>query len=101
MKRKLVIPLMALGIAAAVSGCCNCAGSAGDCDEVMTMEAVEIVPCNAPGTPAQKKAPAKRINMHTPDCAHMQNCKTTACNTTGSTGSTGNSGSTGNNTAAQ
>ena len=71
MKKTLMLSALALTIAGTVTGCANC-NKCGGCDEVMEVDAMEIITCPA----CQQKLKCKKTHQHTKDCQSAAQCKT-------------------------
>ena len=75
MKKTLMLSALALTIAGAVTGCANC-NKCGGCDEVMEIDAMEIITCPA----CKQKLKGKKTHKHTKDCQPAAQCKTQSAN---------------------
>ena len=68
MKKTLMLSAMTLIVAGGVAGCANCCGS--DCDDVVMVEAVEVIECPM----CAKKHKCKTMHRHNKNCKDVKAC---------------------------
>ena len=72
MKKTLMLSAMALLVAGGVAGCAKCCG--GDCDDMVMVEAVEVVECPM----CAQKHKCKTMHRHDGKCKDVKKCTPTA-----------------------
>ena len=72
MKKTLMLSARALLVAGGVAGCAKCCG--GDCDDMVMVEAVEVVECPV----CAQKHKCKTMHRHDEKCKDVKKCTPTA-----------------------